>query len=136
MAPVRLAGDRGGPGAEMKGGRGDVEAGETVEKELDAFIERRARDTRKTGKDEALEEMWRASEQRDRERRRRKNRALWYEFHVRLADAHAAISREHEERALALLEEPEPELTKTTPCKAGDPMHVPGTLMSDVNPHA
>jgi hypothetical protein len=93
----------------MRGGRHGAEHGEAVERELDAgfAIERRARDARKTGRDETLEEMWRASERRERERRRRRNAALWYEFHMRLADAHAAISREHERKALALLEEPQ-----------------------------
>lgn len=52
-----------------------------------------------------LEEMWAASERRDRERRRRENRALWYEFHMRLSEAHARLSAEHEESALALLED-------------------------------
>ena len=85
--------------------KGDVEAGEAVEKELDAFVERRSRDAKKVGQDEALEAMWRAGERRERERRRRENRALWYEFHTRLAESHAAISREHEARALALLED-------------------------------
>ncbi len=76
--------------------------------QIDALIERRTRDARKAGQGgEALEEMWRASECRERERRRRRNAALWYEFHMRLCEAHAAISREHEARALALLEEPE-----------------------------
>ncbi len=58
----------------------------------------------KTG---GLEEMWAASERRDRERRHRENRALWYEFHMRLSEAHARISEEHEAKGLALLEESE-----------------------------
>jgi hypothetical protein len=84
----------------MRDGRHDAEAGEAVERELDAgfAIERRARDARKAGRDEALEEMWWASERRERERRRRRNAALWYEFHMRLCEAHAAISREHEQK--------------------------------------
>ena len=101
-----------------------------VEKELDAFIERRGRDAAKTGKDDALEKMWRASERRERERRRRRNAALWYEFHMSLCEAHAAISREHEARALALLERP-----ATQPPSPGDPMHASDTLMDAGNPH-
>lgn len=115
MAARGLETDRGSPEAAMRSGRDNAEHGETVEKELDAFIERRARDARKTGQDEALEEMWRASERREGERRRRRNAALWYEFHMRLCEAHAAISREHEARALALLEDPHPDLAKPTP---------------------
>jgi hypothetical protein len=98
---------------------GDVEHGEMVEKELDAFIERRGRDAKRSGKDEALEEMWRASERRHKERLRRANAALWYEFHMRLCEAHAAISERHEARALALLEEP-----AARPRSPGDPMSV------------
>ncbi len=52
-----------------------------------------------------LEEMWVASERRDKERRRRENRTLWYEFHMRLSEAHAQISEEHEAQALRLLED-------------------------------
>jgi len=62
------------------------------------------RDTRKTGRNEALEEMWRASEWRERERRRRENGARWYAFHMGLADAHASLAGEHEANALELLE--------------------------------
>ncbi len=62
------------------------------------------RDTRKTSRNEALEEMWRASERRDRERRRRENGARWYAFHMSLADAHASLAGEHEANALELLE--------------------------------
>jgi len=104
----------------MRSARGDAETGEAVEKELDAFIERRARDAReagKAGKDAAIEEVWKASERRDTERRRRRNAALWYEFHMRLADAHATVSRDHERKALALLEEP-----ALRPPSFGDPM--------------
>ncbi len=62
------------------------------------------RDTRKSGRNEALEEMWRASERRERERRRRENGARWYAFHMGLADAHASLAGEHEANALELLE--------------------------------
>lgn len=70
---------------------------------IDALIDRRA-----TQRDNAnaLSQLWQESERRHREKRRRENRALWYEFHCRLSDAHAAIAAEHEAKALALLAEP------------------------------
>lgn len=77
---------------------------DAVDKELDAFIERRSRGEKRKEQD-VLKEMWAASERRERERRRRKNGAPWYEFHMRLSDAHARLSAEHEESALALLED-------------------------------
>ncbi len=54
----------------------------------------------------ALEEMWRESVRKDREKRRRKHAAAWYEFYSRLAENHARISQEFERRAVALLDEP------------------------------
>ncbi len=80
--------------------------------DLEAFIERRTRAVPedRAGQEHAnaLEELWRRSEARHRERLRRENGAAWYEFHMRLADNHAGIAREHEAKALALLEEPGP----------------------------
>ena len=55
---------------------------------------------------EAIQEMWRESERKDRERKRRRHAAEWYGFYSRLADSHARISQEFERRAEALLEEP------------------------------
>lgn len=78
-----------------------------VEAELTRLIERRADDAKRTGKDGAAEEAWRASERREAARRRRENDAAWYEFYSRLADSHARISEEFERRAVALLEDPE-----------------------------
>lgn len=54
----------------------------------------------------SLEEMWKESVKRDRERRRRMHSAAWYEFYSRLAENHARIAREFERRAAALLDEP------------------------------
>ena len=55
---------------------------------------------------EAIQEMWRESERKDRERKRRRHAAEWYGFYSHLADSHARISQEFERRAEALLEEP------------------------------
>ncbi len=93
-------------GSQVKGSAVS-ERGEAIEKELDSLIKRRGVGAKKNGQDAELEEMWKASERRDTARRRQENRALWYEFHMRLSDAHTAISREHEAKALALLEGPE-----------------------------
>ena len=73
---------------------------------IDALIERRTVSDA-SGKQQELEDLWAVSEQRDRERRRRENRALWYEFHMRLHETHARNSKEHEVKALTLLEDPE-----------------------------
>jgi hypothetical protein len=47
--------------------------------------------------------MWRESERTHREKRRRENRAAWYEFELLLADNHRQLSEEHAARARALL---------------------------------
>ncbi|MDP8899635.1 MAG: hypothetical protein M3N33_00485 [Actinomycetota bacterium] len=52
-----------------------------------------------------LEEFWRRSEVRHREKLRRENAALWYSFYLGLAEAHAKIAAGFEEKAAALLEE-------------------------------
>lgn len=57
--------------------------------------------------EEAIQEMWRESVRKDRERRRRKHAAEWYGFYSRLAESHARISEEFERRASDLLEDDE-----------------------------
>ena len=83
-----------------------MSSGRDTDGELDVLIQCQAK--RNGGRDEtdALEEMWATSERRDREHRRRETRALWYAFHMRLSEARARISEEHEAKALALLEDP------------------------------
>ena len=54
---------------------------------------------------ETTDAMWKESVKRDRERRRRTNRAAWFTFYSRLADNHAGMAREFERRAEALLED-------------------------------
>ncbi len=80
----------------------DVDHLEKAEQQLDAFIERRPREAKDA---EEVEEMWEESVRRDPERRREENRALWVEFHTRLAASHARISADHEARGEALLGE-------------------------------
>ncbi len=70
--------------------------------QIDALVERRS-----AGRDKAnaVEEMWRASERRHREKRRRENAALWYSFYLGLAEAHAKIAAGFEEKAATLLDD-------------------------------
>ena len=82
----------------------EVARGEVIEKELDAMIERRAR---KGDVDpDELEEMWRESVRRDREKQRERNRWEWIRFFERMAESHAAMSQDYARRAAALLEGP------------------------------
>ncbi len=71
--------------------------------ELDLLIERAASEAANTSRDAAneREELWKNSERRQREKRRRENRAAWYEFEMLLADNHRQLCEEHEERARA-----------------------------------
>ena len=70
-------------------------------------------------KEADLEEMWAASERREKERRKRENAAAWYAFHAHMHELHARLSAEHEAKALALLEEPP---GPQTPCGGNDLM--------------
>ncbi len=76
---------------------------ERASAQLDSIIESRAGSAGTNAANE-LEEMWKESERRHRERIRRKHAALWYEFEMCLAENHRQLAQEHESRALALLE--------------------------------
>jgi hypothetical protein len=75
---------------------------ERAESEIDRFIERRANGRELANREEAL---WKESERKHRERQRRRNLALWYDFFLSMADSHAQLATSYEERALQLLEE-------------------------------
>lgn len=77
----------------------DCEAAEAAEQQIDLFIEKRAREKRDAN---AIEELWAASERRDRERRRRDNCAAWYAHEMHMSELHAALSEEHRAKAEAL----------------------------------
>jgi hypothetical protein len=83
-----------------------VEHAETVEKELNAFIERRSR--KDPGADER-EELWKASVRAYEEKRRRENRAAWYGWHIDQAERHRqtleGLITHHETQAERLCEE-------------------------------
>ena len=53
---------------------------------------------------ETVEEMYADSVRRHHERRRRELQAAWYGFHEHMRELHARLSREHEEKAMKLLE--------------------------------
>lgn len=71
------------------------------EAELDAFINRRARENTEQ---HHVEAVWAESERRHTEKVRKENRAAWYAYHMRMAEWHARMSEEHQAKALALLE--------------------------------
>ncbi len=52
-----------------------------------------------------LEDLWEASVHRDKEIRRRENRAAWFAFFSRMAQAHAGIAKDYERRAEELCSE-------------------------------
>ena len=81
----------------------DAARGETIEKELDLLIERRALKT--TAEQRRVEDLWRDSEREHRAKVRERNRWEWIRFFERMARSHAATSEDYARRAQALLEE-------------------------------
>jgi hypothetical protein len=79
----------------------DYEAVERVEAELDAFILKRSREKREANE---IAELWKASEERDRERRRQANREAWVRFHQHLQALHQSLADDHAQSARALSE--------------------------------
>ncbi len=80
----------------------DVERGETIEKELEAFIGRRAE---KNGAATAAEMVWKSSVRRHNARRRKEARAAWFAHFCRMAENHARIAQDYERRAEELCKE-------------------------------
>jgi hypothetical protein len=82
-----------------------VEHAEMVEKELDAFIERRSR---KKDPDEESK-AWKESVRRYEDQRRQMARVEWHAFHTEQAERHRAVLEDlityHETRAQSLLTE-------------------------------
>jgi len=74
-----------------------------VEKELDAFIQRRAR---KGDEDpDEREELWKESVRRYNARRQEENRLAWCDYFERLAACLRARAQEYDHRAQRLLED-------------------------------
>ncbi len=84
----------------------DVERGEAVEKELEAFIEKRSR---KEPNLDAREELWKASVRRYNASREAERRALWADYHrvhaERLRRTVEPLIAHHEARARQLSSE-------------------------------
>jgi len=62
----------------------DIGRGEAVERELDAFIEKRHEQRRRTEGERAIEAAWRESARREEARRREENRSDWLAWYRRL----------------------------------------------------
>ena len=84
----------------------DVERGEAIERELQAFIEKRAR---KEPNIDAQEELWKASVRRYNAAKEAERRALWADYHVgqasRLKRVMTNLVAFHEDKARALSSE-------------------------------
>ncbi len=70
-------------------------------REISRLIEKRSDGT--PGPDEK-EPSYAESVRRYHSRHRREIRALWYGYHEHMRELHARLSREHEEKAMRLLE--------------------------------
>ncbi len=62
----------------------EIAHGESVERELDAFIERRPEQRAKTEGERAVEDLWREAERKEAKRRREENRGGWLAYYRRL----------------------------------------------------
>ena len=93
----------------------DISHGEAAEAQLDAFIERRARERiRENGRTASQDaatartELWKASVRRYEEQRRLMARAEWHAYHCGQVERHRRTLEEliahHEEQARKLLE--------------------------------
>jgi hypothetical protein len=80
----------------------DVDKIEAVEKQLDAFINARSKTKTRANEEEAL---WKLSERRVQEKRRRKNRQSWLEYYEHMNRLHLGIAEEHASRRARLLAE-------------------------------
>ena len=70
--------------------------------QIDRLIERRS-----GGRNAAVEDLWEASVEKDKERQRRALRAEWFRYWSALASSLRASAEEFERRAEQLLEEPD-----------------------------
>ena len=78
----------------------DVEKTERAEADLDRFINARSRQKNEANTEE---ELWRASERRVREKRRRENRQEWLDFYERMNRLHLGLAAEHADRRSRLM---------------------------------
>jgi hypothetical protein len=85
---------------------------EAAERQIDAFIQRRAeqrlRENGRTASQDAAtarEALWGSSVRRYKERQRRQSVAAWFGFYCRMADNHAALAEDYQRRAEELCED-------------------------------
>lgn len=64
---------------------------------IDELIDRRSKDGENT-----IENLWAASDRKDREKRRQELREAWACYHEHLSRLHAALSAEHRTKSEAL----------------------------------
>jgi hypothetical protein len=88
----------------------DVDAIDRVEAELDAFIEKRAREKANANR---VDEFWDEQDRRHRERQREENRRDWCDFHRQMQTLHLGLAAEHASRRSRLLAESGYELDET-----------------------
>jgi hypothetical protein len=77
----------------------DYAAVERAESEIDNFILKRAREREDANR---TEELWRASEARERERRREETREAWCAYERHMERLHAGLAADHRAKAEAL----------------------------------
>jgi hypothetical protein len=75
----------------------DIAHSEMVEKELDAFIERRSRKGEQDPDEQ--EELWKVSVATYNNGKDRERAVAWYCYEKRLERLHASLAREHEAKA-------------------------------------
>jgi hypothetical protein len=80
----------------------DIARGEAIEKELEAFIERRSR---QSGEERPEEVLYAQSVRRYHSRQSREIAAAWFAHFCRMAENHAKISEDYERRAEQLCQE-------------------------------
>jgi len=85
----------------------DLAPGETVEQDLDRFIERRALALTPESKADREEELWVESTRRHNRAREAELKAAWCEYHQEQAERHRAtleaLAAHHEQRAEQLM---------------------------------
>jgi hypothetical protein len=65
---------------------------EGADREIDRFIERRHQEAnaKANGEQRHIEDLWKESTRRERDKRRRENRALWYGHHEHMRELHSS----------------------------------------------
>jgi hypothetical protein len=80
----------------------DIAHSEEVEKQLDAFIERRDEERRKSEGECRTEDLWQESVRCHNARQEQDHRLAWYEYEMRLYRIHSGLASEHLARVESL----------------------------------